>query len=727
MSDLIPIQDLTEITETEDNDLLVVQRETDTTDTTKKIKSQNLVSKTVTEIVLAEAVSGITVVSLNLSGLGELADITDSSKILLAGINIEDGLSTETIKCQKIGEFVSSAHGFTLGVQYYLGSSGNPVTKNNIPGNVKSIPLFVPRTANILDLNVGQIESITEGISEFLIGDYLFSPIKKDHPVFLEWTFDEFLKTEYQELWNEIGDIFEADHVAVGQSLTSSDYFYPTPVPGSYTRTAFPDIEFDNTDVVSNKINVALVSGAFRNGNYFRYVKLTGTDITNLTDENYYYFSYDGTDLEAYASEANAISGTSPIAIASAGAGTFKLTQQGIKIDDAFQGHHHDLHGTVDVDVSSPTTTVLDFDGTGEETLVSATDGINGVPRVSNETRPSSTITFGYIKAISIDISSGQPVSAIKFKTGWINNTDWTDFAANILHSLNEDISDLVFDLRLSADGTEANAFKVENIVYTSTDNDLSYGFQINAVDSDNVELQTGKDGARYLDSVGASVVLDSSTSFYYNLIIRKEAFTTQIYTPKYFYKDLTSGSLIHALPDASNYIGDITIEWENGTITNNLSFTTVSGQTINGDLASVWVGEGNGIIILTSDLSDWRVKTYNDNGSNSNGNWYKTLRGNKKYLECDYLDSTVYTITILAGANLFQESAVSRNYTFAHAFKTGTIPKVSDEHIDVLRLTWQVPRANNLSSNTQYGFNLVTQLVTGQGSYGYRAVGEWD
>ena len=107
-------------------------------------------------------------------------------------------------------------------------------------------------------------------------------------------------------------------------------------------------------------------------------------------------------------------------------------------------------------------------------------------------------------------------------ESGFTNNTDWTDFNTTFNHGLNADLDQIEVDIYLSSDGTAANSFKIDNIMFTSTTNNLSYGFQVEYNDVDNVDIQTGEDGARYLGVNGASTPLGSSTSFYYNIVARR-------------------------------------------------------------------------------------------------------------------------------------------------------------------------------------------------------------
>ncbi|WP_017906155.1 phage tail protein [Pseudomonas asplenii] len=90
---------------------------------------------------------------------------------------------------------------------------------------------------------------------------------------------------------------------------------------------------------------------------------------------------------------------------ASRGLGTFQL--------DAFQGHHHDITSSPpagDAAAGSAVNTIHGSDGVvmqGEKVTSPKTDGVNGVPRTSSETRPRNLSVMWCIKAWSAPINQG--------------------------------------------------------------------------------------------------------------------------------------------------------------------------------------------------------------------------------------------------------------------------------------------------------------------------------
>ena len=86
-----------------------------------------------------------------------------------------------------------------------------------------------------------------------------------------------------------------------------------------------------------------------------------------------------------------------------------------------------------------------------------------------------------------------------------------------------------------------------------------------------------------------------------------------------------------YPLPEVSGYKGIITIIWEctSGSI---LSFSNTDNAFINGDLVSLWKGEGEGKIVLASFQVDnvwgWRVIDYTDTGFANDIYWKKYANG---------------------------------------------------------------------------------------------------
>lgn len=112
--------------------------------------------------------------------------------------------------------------------------------------------------------------------------------------------------------------------------------------------------------------------------------------------------------------------------------------------------------------------------------------------------------------------------SLTTYSTGWVSNSDWTDAEFTVTHSLTTNLSDLIVKFFISTDGAEANSIEVITIFRSSTAGGLVYGYQIQQSDTDNIVIQTGKDGVMYFNSTGDRVLLGSSSTFYYKVKVYK-------------------------------------------------------------------------------------------------------------------------------------------------------------------------------------------------------------
>ena len=91
---------------------------------------------------------------------------------------------------------------------------------------------------------------------------------------------------------------------------------------------------------------------------------------------------------------------------------------------------------------------------------------------------------------------------------------------------------------------------------------------------------------------------------------------------------DISTANTVIALPAITGLVQRLSYYWTGGDGSNTFSFTVSDAATINGDLATVWIGEGEGHIEIESDGTNWRVKDYDDSGSNANGEWEKEITG---------------------------------------------------------------------------------------------------
>jgi len=224
----------------------------------------------------------------------------------------------------------------------------------------------------------------------------------------LPFAFDNAVSTTvtYDGLYAEVGDMFEQSHLDAGDSASGAGLFYPTPVPDGYGRSGVDiPVTFSNN---GGFLNVDHGLEAWKSTNVGRdgtaVIFTTDTTLpTGITAGTVYYLAFSaGTTSAIYTTEANAISGASPLTYTDSGSGTFRLTQEGISIDDAMQNHSHleYANGSVGTEwfYNTPNR------GTNPNTPIDGRIfdpielGSNGTPRTTNETRPSTFYQFGYIR-----------------------------------------------------------------------------------------------------------------------------------------------------------------------------------------------------------------------------------------------------------------------------------------------------------------------------------------
>lgn len=90
---------------------------------------------------------------------------------------------------------------------------------------------------------------------------------------------------------------------------------------------------------------------------------------------------------------------------------------------------------------------------------------------------------------------------------------------------------------------------------------------------------------------------------------------------------DISASNTVIALPNITGKVQRKTYYWTGGDGTYTFSFTVSDASTIGGVAATVWLGEGEGLISLESDGSNWMVIEYNDyikysNASNDQYIW---------------------------------------------------------------------------------------------------------
>lgn len=221
------------------------------------------------------------------------------------------------------------------------------------------------------------------------------------------FAFDNAVSTsgEYTNLWDEIGHMFNQQHVDAGDAdlSASSTLFYPTPVPGKYGRSGFQTIEFSDSNVNFSTDRItglaSWVNNNRRDGSKFTFNVVSGTAPSPLNDGDTVYVAFLSASGEIHLSttEQGAIDLSSIINFTDSGSGTFRLTQEGIAVGHAVEEHGHEQYSGN-----------LGIHGGGPDRLLSSTANPNSRANdanrnvlnanVSNETRPTTHYEFGYVR-----------------------------------------------------------------------------------------------------------------------------------------------------------------------------------------------------------------------------------------------------------------------------------------------------------------------------------------
>ena len=191
------------------------------------------------------------------------------------------------------------------------------------------------------------------------------------------------------------------------------------------------------------------------------------------------------------------------------------------------------------------------------------------------------------------------------------------------------------------------------------------------------------------------------------------EPYTSKITRTKYNITD--SNDVTVDLPDATNEVVERTY-FRTGSGSGKVLFSAYGSQTINGDSASVWYLEGEGIIKLVPAGGNWQVVEYNDKGSNSNGEWHKYIDGTLR----QYGIGDDITTSISIG-NVYRNN---RGITFPLAFYTTT---------GLVVICTPKETGNYILSISVYGLSTTsfTAIVFGvlsnsHGEIHWEAIGKW-
>lgn len=577
-------------------------------------------------------------------GKAYIASNDSFEKSFVLGIAESSGALGDVRSIIKVGE-IDIYTGLTVGARYYLGTNGDIVTRDSVPDTAYLVFVGVAKSATELHANIGMPEWTGRQGNGKIVGEMFKLPVYTSIPGALPFAFDNAVKKAlYPELYNRVGDVFEAVHVAAGDSASASDEFYPTPIPGYYERTGLPDIEFTDADVdIANNylmnLNTGIVNNNRRDGTKVKFEVVSGSAPGGLTSGNYYYVEFLNTAgyVRLYSTEADAISTTSIIDITSTGSGTFRLTQEGVEIGDAVIEHDHVAPRNSS---TSPSTTGGTLTGFLKSTVMDQNDNtvIGGVATVtpSNETRPSTLYEFGYIQAEST-LPAGEPVSALRYDTGWVAMPSANSFD-QITHNLDGAFDELLITVLVKDAGTGEVAYTYD---YQST-TPVTFGLK--------PREKLGDRNAFYLQTsagVGVQVLSNGSiaSSEQYRVVVTKPNIIatvtpvpTRSITGDYTFTGMEETINVDAatatvtLDDGLSIGTKVTIRKINsgaGTITIARSGTEVFTRA---SLTSVTLtSDGDFWTLEKVSSTRWELIDGVESGSNANGDFWKYWHGKAK------------------------------------------------------------------------------------------------
>ncbi len=534
-----------------------------------------------------------------------------------------------------------------------------------------------------------------------IIGSLHYFPYSADLSAYglLQFAFDNAIsQANYPALYSAIGDMYEEQHTDAGDSASGAGMFYPTPVPGAYDRVAIPDIELDATTtgqtywIHANGTSIDNI----KDGHSFKLQAVAGasmpTSTPQLVADTIYYIKFVSAGIRFYLTEADAVAGTNQIDITvGAGSGAFRLTQEGIAIDDAGQGWQlgssEDSSGVrnswgiaesrgsaVGTGGADPNQNEVRFKTTEQgssQRLKALNNGSDGDIKQTNETRPKTNYSFGYINAENVT-SSGETISALRYVQDWSLCTAWTaGNSITIPHPFEVAFDEYMGEILVRDPAVPDKIYNVSNLDYFYTVDSKGYGQRLNGIDGDldNCYLQIEEGQPQYItDSGSIGQVL---TTWEYEIVLIKPNLIATVFDVSDLPQtvDLTSADVQVTLPEITGVTQSKSIYWTNGG-TYKMTLAVTDGATIGGLSASIWEGEGEGNILLESDGSNWQVRDYEDYLTFSNANDEQRIWKMKEGTEKQIIVETWITALSSAVGNMFR-SGISTAITRDHSFNT--------------------------------------------------------
>jgi hypothetical protein len=665
-----------------------------------------------------------------------LADNDDFDTAKVIGFTQESvggGASVDIYSSGVIGGFSS----LTVNEVYYLGEDGGITTLGNIGVDEVRVMVGVAVSSTQLLAVIGRPEYVRFNDGH-QIGDVVWSAnpsLSRLHGL-LPFGNGPVSQSDFSELYAVVGDSFETAYTDLGYAASGAGNFYPAPPPQLFPRAAIPRVAIDAADFDDTNDRIddgdSLTSGVapfhiHRDGTAVRFSANGGTLPAGITEGTVYYARKVNSDqsIELWDTEDDAISGSgTQVTDFSGASGTVYMYNAGLRVADAFQGHEHTSGWALFASTSSGGQNRPNDAATGDGTTGIVTDGSNGTPRTTNETRAENILLYGYIKASHVGVT-GEPVTAMRYSTEWtaVTGTDpWKAATFPIAHNLNTNISNLVIEFFVSSDGTDDNAQKIvdmSRIVDTGSSLNTEYGVSVHGVDLNNIEVKTGTDGIRIMLSSGQTTVIDSEETYYYKVVV---------YKPSVLASYTGSRNTIISIADATDQTVNIppaaSIDYPifikrvgTGDGVVNLSFEAGEDETGVSQLE----GDG-GYIELISDGSDWYIKDYWDYGSETVGDWEKFGDGTMKISKT--ITETSVNIATAFG-NQYRSGGGMMDYTFPKTF--ANTPKVAASVYEYDSSSVHSMIIRSATSTT----TLSAMVISGASEnvdvqFNYEAIGRW-
>lgn len=521
-------------------------------------------------------------------GLLYIADNRDFIKSIAAGIALTTQAISESVDIRKTYE-IDLYTGLTIGTDYYLGNTGNLILKGAIGYDENTVFIGRAISTTAIDANLKGPEAQRGQDDSTPISALVKFPVYKDRTSkgYIAYTHNSVSQGTYAALFAEIGHVYNNMHVdAGGADLSASGaYFYPTPIPGYYEKGGTEDTSIMNatTDVddVTELITLSTedynalhmtrgVLGTGADGVPVAVKLLTGVLPIGLTEDTVYFIRFKTTPtIELYSDEASAIdiAGTTNRVGLTDAVGTFRLTQEGIILDDVMQR----ITGTTGaVRNSSPALASGAFTVNTNEVIIAGAGGSffgmdfdsgdSPDARASNETRPKTNFSFGYIKAEHIT-TSGEPVSALRKVIDWSLCTNWTSGSSIIInHGLNTSFDDLIGQIFIRDPAVPGKIYNVTNLEMYPSSSANRAGQRLNGIDGDlnncYLQIMLGGGGIYISDTVGNVTV---PTSWEYEVILIKPNLINTFFDPS-DYAMVPVGGVI-SWPTATAPVGFLSVD----------------------------------------------------------------------------------------------------------------------------------------------------------------------